>query len=128
MAHKNHKRQSLHGEAAFDAFYQDHFGSRWPALKAAMIAGDVYCTLCFSGCESYYMDPASVVAALCLPVAQAEQVADLCAAPGGKSLVVASNMREGAELLAGELSAERKIRLDNTLRECLPPQCAPRAR
>ena len=126
MAHKNHKRhnrQSLHGEAAFDAFYQDHFGSRWPALKAAMIAGDVYCTLCFNGCESYYMDPASVVAALCLPVAEAQHVADLCAAPGGKSLVVASNMREGACLLAGELSFERKIRLDNTLRDCLPPTC-----
>ena len=122
MAHKGHNRRTSqnHGGSALDAFYEEHFGSRWQALKAAMLAGDVYCTLRFPQCESYYMDPASVVAALCLPVAQAHQVADLCAAPGGKSLVVAANMGEG-ELLAGELSFERKIRLDNTLRECLPP-------
>ena len=124
MGHKSHnKRKSQSGAAAFDAFYEEHFGQRWQTLKSMMIAEDVYCTLCFPGCESYYMDPASVVAALCLPVAEAQQVADLCAAPGGKSLMMAANMREGAELLAGELSFERKIRLDNTLRECLPPTC-----
>lgn len=122
MAHKGHNRRTSqnHGGAALDAFYEEHFGSRWLSLKAAMLAGDVYCTLCFPQCESYYMDPASVVAALCLPVQDALSVADLCAAPGGKAVVVASNMGEG-ELLAGELSFERKIRLDRTIRECLPP-------
>ena len=71
----------------------------------------------------YRMDPASVVAARALGVQPGEQVLDMCAAPGGKSLVLleqlfsqtqSSNLGElsadalEGRLVANELSAKRR--------------------
>ena len=39
--------------------------------------------------EAYILDPASVIVARALEVQSTDQVLDLCAAPGGKSLILA---------------------------------------
>jgi 16S rRNA (cytosine1407-C5)-methyltransferase len=59
------------------------------------------------------------LAALSLKLPESGIILDACAAPGGKSLVIASRMGSAAELLANELSAERRRRLANVLDEHL---------
>ncbi|AEF80125.1 16S rRNA methyltransferase [Leadbettera azotonutricia] len=56
-----------------------------------------------------------MLAALSLRLPQKGIVLDACAAPGGKSLVMASRMNKETSLLCNELSAERRRRLVNVL-------------
>ena len=61
--------------------------------------------------RTYYLDSASILAASCLPLGGAQEILDLCAAPGGKTLVLASMMNGDAHLTSNERSFERKMRL-----------------
>jgi 16S rRNA (cytosine1407-C5)-methyltransferase len=65
------------------------------------------------------LDRASVLAAKSLRLPDEGTVLDACAAPGGKTLVIASAMGAGVRLLANELSSERRRRLSNVLDEHL---------
>lgn len=55
----------------------------------------------------YHQDAASQYACLALGAQPGERVADVCAAPGGKSFTLAQYMENQGELLAGELHAAR---------------------
>ena len=70
----------------------------------------------------YAMDVASIVAAQALEVAPGERVLDMCAAPGGKSLVLASCLTEDGELVVNDRSATRRARLRRVLDDYLPAQ------
>jgi 16S rRNA (cytosine1407-C5)-methyltransferase len=63
----------------------------------------------------YLLDRASVLAAKSLRLPREGTVLDACAAPGGKSLVIAGGLGPGVSLLANELSGERRRRLVNVL-------------
>jgi 16S rRNA (cytosine1407-C5)-methyltransferase len=65
------------------------------------------------------LDRASVLAARSLRLPEEGTILDACAAPGGKSLVIASLMGSGVRLLANELSSERRRRLVKVLDEHL---------
>jgi 16S rRNA (cytosine1407-C5)-methyltransferase len=65
----------------------------------------------------YLLDRASILASESLRVPERGEILDACAAPGGKTLVIASRMGDGVTLLANELSSERRRRLVNTLNE-----------
>lgn len=69
--------------------------------------------------EFYAMDPASVIVARALEVLADETVLDMCAAPGGKSLVLAEQMRSGV-LISNEISESRRDRLMRVLHEYIP--------
>jgi len=71
--------------------------------------------------KGYAMDPASVVAAHALPVAGARDVLDLCAAPGGKSLILAERAASDARLVFNDRSPERRKRLKKVLADHVPP-------
>jgi 16S rRNA C967 or C1407 C5-methylase (RsmB/RsmF family) len=74
-----------------------------------------------AGLKKFYtMDLASVAPALSLQVQSSDQVLDLCAAPGGKSLILAEALGEEGQLVCNELSAARRSRLLRVLREYLP--------
>lgn len=76
---------------------------------------------CASGLLPYYiMDPASVHAVLALDAQPGERVADFCAAPGGKSLLIAEALREEGELVANDVSKTRRMRLLRVFKEYLP--------
>lgn len=102
----------------FEEYYSTLFEDRWPSLKNALSEDGIHATLC-CGKEPYYLDPASLCAALCLPLEQKKSIADLCAAPGGKSLVTALGMEQTAHLDANERSASRKARLVTVLDQTL---------
>ena len=132
-------KQELSGSEKFDAYYSEIYGSRWPALKAAMLEeskpvslGD-YLTSgelcsCNSGSqggeailsEPYYMDKASIWAASILPVSANNKVLDMCAAPGGKTLVLATKLSGKGKLISNDRSAQRRTRLSKVISTCLP--------
>jgi 16S rRNA C967 or C1407 C5-methylase (RsmB/RsmF family) len=67
----------------------------------------------------YVMDPASVIVARALEAKPEEKVLDLCAAPGGKSLILSEAMRSG-ELISNEMSDSRRERLLRVYHEYIP--------
>lgn len=109
-----------HGPAAFDRFYESLYGDRWPQLKAALLASAPRVALTSGLTAPYYLDPASALAALALEVEPGDRVLDLCAAPGGKTLVLAR--ARPAVLVANERSSARRSRLHRVLDDHLPAE------
>ena len=67
----------------------------------------------------YIMDPASVIVASVLQAQPGEAVLDMCAAPGGKSLIIAEQMQSGS-LISNEISESRRERLLRVFHEYIP--------
>lgn len=127
-------------------FYADLLGPRWETLKlhlggeekrvgrwnrfAAQIPEDqVYFnyekTAEISRDENnllqyYVMDLASIYVAKALNVQEGDSVLDMCAAPGGKSLILAEMMGQTGELTANELSENRRERLKKVIQQYIP--------
>lgn len=108
------------GKEVFEEYYASLFGGRWTALRKSLSQENVYIKLDMGGSSPYFLDPASICAALSLDVTDAESVADLCAAPGGKSLVISGTKKEEASLFSNERSAQRKMRLVKSMDDVLP--------
>jgi len=66
----------------------------------------------------YVMDPASVLVARALEVHSGDIVLDMCAAPGGKSLILAESLPEN--LISNEMSDGRRERLMRVFHEYIP--------
>lgn len=115
------RRDARAGDEGFRAFYSEAFGERWPGLEAALSGpADAVAFSVAEGAEPYYLDSASVFAASSLPLSPGSRVLDACAAPGGKSLVLASRLPDGARLEANELSSDRRRRLRDVLDRHVP--------
>jgi 16S rRNA (cytosine1407-C5)-methyltransferase len=106
---------------SFEAYYRELYGSRWEGLRESLVE-DRPAHVFSEGLKlPYLLDYASVLAARSLrltPPANTEAppaALDACAAPGGKSLVIASNLPAGMLLVSNELSAERRRRLSAVL-------------
>lgn len=70
--------------------------------------------------DIYIMDPASVMVARALEVQPGDRVLDMCAAPGGKSLVLIEAMGEEGEIFCNDLSPERRERLKKVIQQYVP--------
>src|SRR6187399_136989 len=70
--------------------------------------------------SAYVMDAASVVAAYALGVEPGEDVLDLCAAPGGKALVLLEALGDVGALTLNDRSRRRSVRLRTVLRQYVP--------
>lgn len=120
---KNNKieeQKKLSGKDGFEKFYEKIFSDRWENLKKSLLDESVYAEISHDGCEKYFLDPASVFASSLLPVENAEKILDLCAAPGGKTLVLSSRMNENSVLFSNERSFQRKQRLFQVCKSSLP--------
>ena len=118
---------------AFSSYYKAIFAGRWEALKAALAADEPKAALSSGLIKPYYMSSGSIAAAKALffnnePPPQDVRILDMCAAPGGKALVLASSMGEEAELVENDLSAARRRRLIAVLDEYVPQDARRRAR
>lgn len=112
----------------FDQYYANAFGSRWTELKAALEGEDRKIPFSTGFGSPYFMDAASVHAASCMRMPEGGTVLDACAAPGGKTLVLARAMGPQTQLLANELSSDRRRRLSDVLDEHLAPELRARVR
>ena len=121
------EKAKLTGAQGFEKFYSDLYGERWQSLKQAFAAPSDSVEYKIPGSQkSYFLDSASILAALSLPLEKATDILDLCAAPGGKTLVLASRMPQKAHLSSNERSPQRKHRLATVVQECLPPDISER--
>lgn len=72
--------------------------------------------------DVYIMDPASVMVARALEAQDGDRLLDMCAAPGGKSLVLIEALRTGGEIFCNDLSPERRERLKKVIQQYVPRQ------
>jgi len=110
---------SLEKNLAFEEYYLKLWKGRWSGLRESLLLPAASIPYGEGLIKPYMMDRASVLAAVSLRLPSEGIILDACAAPGGKSLVLASRMSGEARLLCNELSAERRRRLVNVLDEHL---------
>lgn len=120
-------KEKLLGEQGFEKYYAEIFGARWEKLEAALLQESEGVPF-NAGAKTYFLDSASILAALTLPLDGAKKILDMCAAPGGKTLVLARRMEHNAELFSNELSFERKCRLERVVSEHLFPDVKERVK
>ena len=130
----------------FYQHYEQAIGNRWPALFQSLqkpekqigrrnnfVSGDGELPFCeWSDADTiervndvldyYVMDYASVFPPLALDVQQGDAVLDMCAAPGGKTLILAEQLRGSGRLTVNELSEARRDRLKSVLRQYIPDE------
>ncbi|GHV78834.1 SAM-dependent methyltransferase [Spirochaetia bacterium] len=109
----------------FESYYAALYGNRWGTLRESLLQEGAPLPYNHRLTKPYLLDRASVLAAQSLRIPGDGSILDAgildaCAAPGGKSLVIASLMELHATLLANELSGERRRRLAKVLDEYLP--------
>ncbi|NLE16174.1 MAG: RsmB/NOP family class I SAM-dependent RNA methyltransferase [Spirochaetales bacterium] len=110
------------GGDAFESYYAQLYPGRWNTLKQALLVERKPVAFNDGLLQNYYLDEASIIAARLLDVQEGDAVLDMCAAPGGKSLVLASSLKKSGTLVANDRSATRRGRLKIVLREHLPDE------
>jgi 16S rRNA (cytosine1407-C5)-methyltransferase len=103
----------------FESYYTALYGNRWDILRESLLLEGAPLPYSLGLVKPYLLDRASVLAAQSLRVGDGP-ILDACAAPGGKSLVIASLMGPHTALLSNEKSGSRRRRLAKVLDEHLP--------
>jgi 16S rRNA C967 or C1407 C5-methylase (RsmB/RsmF family) len=107
----------------FEHYYYEVFGDRWPELRSALLTrGESLAVGTQGKAQSpYYIDPASAEPVRALEVQPGLEVLDMCAAPGGKTLLIAEALAGEGVLVANDRSAARRARLHRVLDQHLSP-------
>jgi len=143
------QKMKTKGPEAFEAHYQQAFGARWQALKAALLVDNPkhillspfgerpnhltsddgihflnnifpHSELELDNFQAYYMDGASALPLEALELSSGDELLDLCAAPGGKSLYALFACGGDLSLTCNELSRNRRERLKRNLELYIP--------
>lgn len=115
---KNKKAKS--GEELFNEYYSSIWKDRWESLKEALLQEKETQVSVPNTNPPYYLDEASLLTASLLPIKKGDIVLDMCAAPGGKSLVIAQKTGKNGYLTANDRSPERRERLRRVLESLSP--------
>ena len=100
----------------FHDWYAQMYPERWEGLYSCLLDDPPGFALREGLQQPYYLDEASLQAALALDVHPGHTVLDACAAPGGKTLVLALHLAGTGELTANDRSSSRRSRLHRVLR------------
>ncbi|MDY0289424.1 MAG: RsmB/NOP family class I SAM-dependent RNA methyltransferase [Sphaerochaeta sp.] len=114
------KQKETEGAKLFELHYQNIYAERWPTLRQALLEERKPVAFNEKLEATYYLDEASIIAARLLGVQEGDHVLDMCAAPGGKTLVMASALQGSGLLVANDRSATRRGRLKIVLKNHLP--------
>ncbi|MDR2258041.1 MAG: 16S rRNA methyltransferase [Treponema sp.] len=112
----------------FEDYYIRLYGSRWEGLRQSLLRESPAFSFETGLKAPYLLNYASVLAALSLRLPGEGIVLDACAAPGGKSLVLAAALGENVTLLSNEFSRQRRRRLEEVLNAHLPEETRRRVR
>ncbi len=107
-------------EHRFEDHYLKIYGERWVDLRNALLIERSPIEFSQDLLKPYYLDEASRMAASLLPIQKGDSVLDMCAAPGGKSLVLAVKLAGSGMLVCNDRSSQRRSRLIKVLDEHLP--------
>lgn len=113
------KKESTDGASRFEEFYKGIYQDRWESLKKALLEAKETQVAIPGLVSPYYVDQASLETASLLPVEEGMNVLDMCAAPGGKTLVLATKLKGTGSLTSNDRSPDRRVRLRNSISECL---------
>lgn len=116
------QKPTLSGNQKFEQYYSQIFNERWDVLKQALLRETNPVSLSDKLLTPYYIDKASIIVANLLPILPNSSVLDMCAAPGGKSLVLAQKLDDFSTLTANDRSASRRNRLIKVIQNSLPTE------
>jgi 16S rRNA C967 or C1407 C5-methylase (RsmB/RsmF family) len=114
-----HKRNT---SPNFEQLYSSLYGNRWEKLREALLLPTEPIAYDTELLTPYFMDEASIISASALPVTAGDMVLDMCAAPGGKSLILAPKVSDSGLLICNDRSSARRGRLHKVLKAHLPEQ------
>ncbi len=116
------KRKKTSGTENFENYYRELIGPIWDELKAGFGEETLYHTIESGLLKPYYMDTASVYPVKALKIKPGSLVLDMCAAPGGKTLLAALDNGPEGKLTANDRSPDRRGRLKKVIEEHLPEE------
>ena len=90
----------------------------WPGALVVEFAGSPAASAAFKKGLFHVQGLVSQFAALCVDAQPGQQVLDLCAAPGGKSLTLAEAMQDKGQLVSGEFVPARVPLLQQAFDRC----------
>lgn len=106
----------------FDNYYKSYYKERWPSLKESLLEKSSPIELKEELQQPYYMDEASIICAKLLDIQKDDLVLDMCAAPGGKTLILASALKGSGLLISNDRSSKRRSRLHSVIKDHLKPE------
>lgn len=107
---------------SFDEFYENQYGKRWQSLKDAMLSEEEDKTSPEGLISPYFMDMTSIETATLLPLDENPVVLDMCAAPGGKTIVLLLRMKGCGSLVSNDRSMDRRERMRRAVEASIPSQ------
>lgn len=113
------KKNKEKSEVLFENFYREEYGERWATLKEALSKDKDTMMEIPDLLTPYYLDTVSYRTADLLPIEPGMNVLDMCAAPGGKTLVLAKKLKGNGMLISNDRSPERRERLRKTISQSL---------
>ncbi|MFA5467623.1 MAG: RsmB/NOP family class I SAM-dependent RNA methyltransferase [Sphaerochaetaceae bacterium] len=104
---------------SFDTYYASIYLDRYKELKEALLSEREPVEVKEGLLKGYFMDEGSLMASSALPVKPGDRVLDMCAAPGGKSLILATKLKGEGSLILNDRSRARRERLKRVIAEHL---------